>query len=298
MSEEKTCKNCGKPIENDWTVCPNCSSKIITEEKKTTETRCIACGEIIEKDYNICPHCGKENNISEKKGTTCLILCVILGRIFLHRFYVGKTLSAKILCLFFILGSILRYANNHNTLAIILFIFTSFITTIISLVDFIQLINEKFTDSNGKYVKIDEEIQNKKCKSCGKFIENDCLICPYCKTENNDIFSEKNGIIYLAILIFLGLPFLIHRFYIGKVKSALILLIPAIISGIVVSIIFILFDIIDFSKIIFSIAIIISIYISEIIVWINDLIQFFKGEAHDSKGKYIGIIKKVRSELK
>lgn len=190
MSEEKFCKSCGKPIENNYKFCPHCNKEII-EEQEPNETRCIACGEIIENGYSICPHCGKDNDISEKKGTTCLILCILGVGIFLHRFYVGKILSAIILCLFSIIGSLSIYDDNPLARFFV-------IATIISLKDFIQLINEKFTDSKGKYVKIDKnEIENKKCKSCGKFIEKSCLICPYCKSENNDIFSEKNGIIYL-----------------------------------------------------------------------------------------------------
>ena len=281
MNEEKICKYCGKPVESDWTVCPNCSNNIIDE------TRCMFCEEIIEKDYNICPHCGKENNISEKKGTTCLILYMIGGGIFLHRFYVGKTLSLSLSLPTIILLFIRMIRYDDTTKISVLFV----VIIILLLKDFIQLINEKFTDCNGKYVKIDEnEIEGKKCKSCGKFIDKSSLICPYCKTENNDIFSEKNGIIYLFLLIFLGFPFLIHRFYIGKVKSAVILLISIIIISIEISAIVILFNI---SKIIF-----IATMFYMFIVWLIDLAQFFDGEAKDSKGKYIGIIKKSGSELK
>ena len=275
MSEEKTCQYCGKPIE---------------------------------KDCNICPHCGKKinNNISEKNGRICLILNRMIG-LFSHRFYVGKIVSATILCIFsifissvslmlmFFINDFYSYIPSGYTgyilFGYILFFMIFLIVYIIGIVDFIQLINEKFTCCKGKYIKIDEkEIENKKCKSCGKFIEKNCLICPYCKAKNNNTFSEKDSIIYLFLLILLGLPFLIHRFYIGKIKSTIIILLGSIINVITwiillnITKIFISLDLINFSKTTYIIGIIIG---NIFIVWINDLIQFFRGEAKDSTGEYI-----------
>lgn len=282
MSEEKICQFCGKPIENNYKFCPHCNKEII-EEQEPNETKCIACGEIIENGYSICPHCGKDNDISEKKGTTCLILFILGGVMFLHRFYVGKILSAIILCLFFIIALIIS-----SFIPLTIFVV---VALIIYIWDFIQLINEKFTDSKGKYVKIDKnKIENKKCKSCGKFIEKSCLICPYCKSENNDIFSEKNGIIYLILLIFLGFPFLIHRFYIGKVKSASIIILFDMVY-ISLIILFVILSVILLGEIVGKsiIPVIISIIGMSVIVWINDLVKFFRGEAQDYNGKYIKI---------
>ena len=61
MSEEKFCKNCGKPIENDFKACPYCGAK--TDNKI----------------------------ISGKDWLVCLILLVFAGMLGIHKFYVGRT---------------------------------------------------------------------------------------------------------------------------------------------------------------------------------------------------------------
>lgn len=289
MNEEKICQYCGETIENDYNVCPHCGKKVI-EELKPNETKCIACGGIIENDYNICPHCGEEinNNTSKKNGTICLILYILFGGVFAHRLYVGRLLSTHIVMLIFYI--IIMFFMDRPLYKSI------YLAIVFILRDFIDLLNGEFTDSKGKYIKIDETENKKNCKSCGKFIENGCIICPYCKAKNENIFSEKNGIIYLILLVFLGIPFLIHRFYIGKIKSSIIVLFRNLFIAIVSYLIFILHDRTYILPIIVSI--VCYIFIPQIVVCIKDLSKLFKGDATDSKGKYIKLWKINKKELK
>lgn len=96
MSEEKICKTCGKPIS---------------------------------EEFKVCPYCGyKDMEYSERNGLISLGLCVIFGYFCAHNFYAGKMkLAAVYFGLYFLIW----------------------------LADLITLINGKFKDSNGKYVKID-----------------------------------------------------------------------------------------------------------------------------------------------
>lgn len=64
---------------------------------------CRDCGAEILDNAEICPKCGcrqmpptkAENpNVSSKSRLTALLLCIFLGGIGIHRFYVGRTGSA------------------------------------------------------------------------------------------------------------------------------------------------------------------------------------------------------------
>ena len=66
---------------------------------------------------------------------------------------------------------------------------------------------------------------DKFCKSCSKPIENDFEVCPYCGTAtDNKITSEKSGLACLLLLLFLGWLGA-HRFYVGKIGTAILYII-------------------------------------------------------------------------
>ena len=77
-------------------------------------------------------------------------------------------------------------------------------------------------------VKIENEIQTEKpekreenmriCQFCGKQINADFKICPYCADKDSRI-SKKSGVVCLLLLIFL-FPLWAHRLYAGKIGSA------------------------------------------------------------------------------
>ena len=67
--------------------------------------------------------------------------------------------------------------------------------------------------------------EDKFCKFCGKQIENDFEVCPYCgAATDNKIISEKSGLTCLLLLIFLGWLGA-HRFYVGKIGTAILYII-------------------------------------------------------------------------
>ena len=69
------------------------------------------------------------------------------------------------------------------------------------------------------------------CRSCGKPIKKEAEICPYCgvrQVSNSNEKSEKNWATCLLFCIFLW-PFGIHRFYAGRIASAIIILLFTII---------------------------------------------------------------------
>ena len=143
---------------------------------------------------------------------------------------------------------------------------------------------EKFCRNCGKQIsedfkvcpycgeKIEEEILEISCPFCGKTIKSDFKVCPYCgnnynnkKIENyysnSNEMSDKNGIVCLLLLLFLG-EFGAHKFYAGRIAGGVVMLILTItIIGIIVS----------------------------LILWIIDLIQLLCGNFKDAEGKYIKI---------
>ena len=113
---DKFCQFCGAQMEPGAVVCPNCN-------RRMQETVfCKYCGEAIDKDAVICPKCGKQvgqlrtesapqaqqpqiviNNANTNTNTNtsgmgypnkskmvALLLCLFLGNLGAHRFYVGK----------------------------------------------------------------------------------------------------------------------------------------------------------------------------------------------------------------
>ena len=77
-------------------------------------------------------------------------------------------------------------------------------------------------------------MNEKICKSCGKQINNDFNVCPYCgaKVEENILNetisnnsenqkSEKSWVICLLLLLFFGYIY-IYKFYVGKVLEGFI----------------------------------------------------------------------------
>ena len=96
--------------------------------------------------------------------------------------------------------------------------------------------------------------EEKFCKSCGKPIENDFEVCPYCgaKTDNK-IISGKDWLVCLILLVFAGILG-IHKFYVGRTSVMLVLTLGAIAS---------------------------------FVLWIIDLIQLVSGNFKDAEGKYL-----------
>ena len=151
------------------------------------------------------------------------------------------------------------------------------------------------------------------CLSCGKTIKSDFKVCPYCgnnpnhkrenyNTENranyysnNSEVSPKSGIACSILCLFLG-GFGVHRFYAGRIISAVILLLLTSI-GIVLSIINIVYNGINiffdniFDSVLFSFVTFTGLFISiSTVIWTKiDIVLIVLGKFKDSKGKFIKI---------
>ncbi len=92
---------------------------------------CKNCAAQISDQAVTCPKCGEPTGLSlasSKSKVTAILLCLFLGYFGAHRFYVGKTGSA--IAQIFTLGGLGFW----------------------TLFDLVNLICNKFTDSNGKVV--------------------------------------------------------------------------------------------------------------------------------------------------
>ncbi|MCD8241708.1 MAG: TM2 domain-containing protein [Lachnospiraceae bacterium] len=92
----------------------------------------------------------------------------------------------------------------------------------------------------------------KYCKHCGELIDEECVVCPKCGKQVEDLkvaeptidpsISPKSWIATLLLCLFLGVIG-IHRFYTGKIGTGIIMLVCAITGfGLVVTGIWALVD--------------------------------------------------------
>ena len=136
---EKTCKSCGKQINNDFNVCPYCGAKV--EENILNETI----------SNNL------ENQKSEKSWVICLLLLLFFGYIYIYKFYVGKVLEGFIAWIigiaaivFCIIGMV--YMDDNGILIFILGLLFAAIYCLWLIIDFFAILIGKFKDKEGKYV--------------------------------------------------------------------------------------------------------------------------------------------------
>ncbi|OGO37656.1 MAG: hypothetical protein A2W35_08525 [Chloroflexi bacterium RBG_16_57_11] len=50
IEESSLCPGCGRRTKENWTVCPNCLTKL--------RKACHQCGKLMELPWNLCPYCG------------------------------------------------------------------------------------------------------------------------------------------------------------------------------------------------------------------------------------------------
>ena len=114
------------------------------------------------------------------------------------------------------------------------------------------------------------------CSSCGKPIKKEAEICVYCgvrQINNSNEKSEKNWTTCLLLCIFLG-TFGGHRFYAGRIASAIMILLFTVVVMPILSIVS-LFLLAPFLLIALG------------IIWIIDIIIIATGNLKDSNNKYI-----------
>lgn len=50
IEDKPLCPGCGRQIQEEWTVCPNCHTRL--------KKNCHQCGRLMELAWNLCPYCG------------------------------------------------------------------------------------------------------------------------------------------------------------------------------------------------------------------------------------------------
>lgn len=114
----------------------------------------------------------------------------------------------------------------------------------------------------------------KTCKNCGKSINADFKVCPFCGNNAyaDSNFSEKNSTVCLMLMVCLGWSICAHKFYVGRTKEATIFLVANLLSIIILQSGFV------------QVVVYIIMYL---LIWLWDLIKLVKGEFKDSEGKYL-----------
>lgn len=62
IEEAALCPGCSRRIRENWTVCPNCHTRL----KKS----CRQCGKLMELPWNLCPYCGTPAPGMRREGLT------------------------------------------------------------------------------------------------------------------------------------------------------------------------------------------------------------------------------------
>ena len=104
------CKQCGQPLNSNQAICLNCGVKVGEGNKY-----CANCGKEVNPEATVCLNCGvaikKEEKVEEKASwlpagkdkLTAILLCLFLGSIGIHNFYLGETKKGVIKIVFFVL---------------------------------------------------------------------------------------------------------------------------------------------------------------------------------------------------
>jgi RNA polymerase subunit RPABC4/transcription elongation factor Spt4 len=51
LEERAACPGCKQPIQPDYLLCPNCSTRL--------KRQCASCGRLLNLKWTVCPYCGK-----------------------------------------------------------------------------------------------------------------------------------------------------------------------------------------------------------------------------------------------
>ena len=108
------CTNCGREIGTDYDFCPECGTRVVSEEEieysyyeHEAMKPCPKCGELMPADSLYCLNCGELFNLDDddfsqiqykiqhmfgdwKNKWVALTLCILFGWMGAHKYYEGK----------------------------------------------------------------------------------------------------------------------------------------------------------------------------------------------------------------
>ncbi|WP_158534723.1 TM2 domain-containing protein [Romboutsia maritimum] len=134
------CRNCANEMTQDAAVCIKCGFK-----KGNGNNYCSSCGGKTNENADVCINCGAGlnnkkiyslNGSGSKSKLIAVLLCIFLGTLGIHRFYVGDNTKGFVI-LALTLGGVLTCG------------ITAIISCIWVIVDLILIILDEITDENG-----------------------------------------------------------------------------------------------------------------------------------------------------
>lgn len=128
MSQEtKYCKFCGQVIDADCVICPKCGKQVEEIKYSRPDNIIINNNNNASSSASASAMFGNASNVSPKSWLVTLLLCLFLGTIGIHRFYVGKIGTGILMILLLMTG----------------------ISAIWAIIDLILIILGKFKDKQG-----------------------------------------------------------------------------------------------------------------------------------------------------
>jgi TM2 domain-containing membrane protein YozV len=116
------CQKCGKELPDQASFCPSCGQSANPAATAATAATAAATGAAVRPGYSA------DKTVSPLSRLATLLLCLFVGALGVHRFYVGKIGTG--VAMIFTLGGLGIWV----------------------LVDLIMIVVGNFTDANGKYV--------------------------------------------------------------------------------------------------------------------------------------------------
>lgn len=168
------CKNCGKEIDNNFSFCGHCGSRVVNMQ----DDNGIVAEQVIEENQegnntlaqktfdnermsnsndsnqSLIKQNSSGNNISSKSRLVAMLLALFIGSFGAHNFYLGKQSLAISQLIIFLISMIFMFGYMSTGLIIYMAIYTiaTLVVGIWVLVDFIFIIVGNAKDKDGKPV--------------------------------------------------------------------------------------------------------------------------------------------------
>ena len=168
------CKNCGKEIDNNFSFCGHCGSRVVNmqddngivaeqvieenQEGNNTTTQKTFDNERMsnsnDSNQSLIKQNSSGNNISPKSRLVAMLLALFIGSFGAHNFYLGKQSLAISQLSIFLISMIFMFGYMSTGLIIYMAIYTiaTLVVGIWVLVDFIFIIVGNAKDKDGKPV--------------------------------------------------------------------------------------------------------------------------------------------------